>query len=230
MQRNKKNRKNPKKPAKRFAVIDSRPQFIQNVPRNLLISPDIFETRFKYTVMGAMNSAGAGHYGIRFRPTALYDVDPVLGSTAIAGFNEYAALYNNYRVVSFTTKFVPLNLESFPIHVVLAVSNLDPGAGPAAVVVKSWFDQSQSKDGDLSAKFGVDKVILTNSINVQKYVGSRAQQFDDSYASQVSTVPTNNVFVNLGIYSPSTNFVNGIIYRVTFTIVAQFYERVNLVA
>jgi hypothetical protein len=168
----------------------------------------------------------------RYRPTAIYDVDPLIGGTTIPGFTELSALYNYYRVHSSTIKgyFVNQDATTAPLIIILPL-NSDPGSGPTPTTLQSWEMNPYSKMYLMSSKGGYDRAIITNHMTTKKLVGSQSVKYDDTYASAVTTVPTNNWYWAVGALSEGgVNFTLGVTYQVKIDITVEFYDRKELLS
>lgn len=196
------------------------------------IVPDRLITTLNYI---DVNHSSIGNpatvYGsYRYRPTSVYDIDPSIGGTTVAGFAELAAFYNYYRVHSSSIKvhFVNQDTATAPLIIVLPLNN-DPGSGPSAATIQSWQMNPYSHFKLLSAKGGMDRGVVFNHITTEKFVGSRAVRFDDSYASAVTTIPSNNWFWGVGVLSEGgVNFTNGLTFQVLLSVRVEFYDRKEL--
>jgi len=92
------------------------------------ILPSNIQTKCKFVQLNVINNAGAAKASNTFYVNGLYDVDPLLASTAIPGFSEMMDLYQNYRVIGGEVKARVTNNEAFPVGVACGfVPN--PGVG-----------------------------------------------------------------------------------------------------
>jgi hypothetical protein len=142
------------------------------------------------------------HVGARYRPTSAYDVDPLLGSTATPGFNEWAAFYSNYRVTMSKIRIRFSNASTLQgALVVICPLNADPGASPSGATVSSWIESPYSKH-DIVGTAGSSPTTLTCEMSTEKLFGSKMVYFDDNFTSLVTTNPVNNWYWGLGAIGP----------------------------
>lgn len=166
----------------------------------------------------------------RFRPTNAFDVDPVLGSTAVPGFTEMAALYSTYRVVASSIKLetVQNGTQSMVSSVVVPL-NADPGASPSATVVQSWFSTFHSKRAGL-ANLGGPVAIIRNEMTTERIFGTKAVYFDDNFSAPVSGGPTNNWFWAIGWVSGGNAVGSAIVVtgNVEIRLDVEFFNRIMI--
>jgi hypothetical protein len=174
-----------------------------------------------------VNNAGFINATVRFRPTAVYDIDPTLGTTAVPGFTELAGLYGRYRTIASRIRVEFVNLEDFPVRVFVWPTNFDLGANYAYIAAA--MTMPFAKHQMISAKGGVDRVTLTSkNLLSGEIVGSDEVYTDDSYSATISTVPTNNWYWNVGAWSANNNFANGVQVLTFIELTVQFIERLQV--
>jgi len=196
-----------------------------------LIAPDRLRAQlcFVDTQNGVLNNVGGNTGARRYKPTSAYDIDPTLGGTAMAGFNEWAALYDYYRVLAYTIEWSMNNQETFGVMVYSVPLNTDPGAAPSATAVHGQIMQPYCVRKFLSGVTGGNSdAEVKITIDSRQFVGVSAQRNDDSYASAVTTSPTNNIWHSIGIFSPGNVFVNGVSFVTIFVLEVEFYDRAQV--
>jgi hypothetical protein len=179
---------------------------------------------------GSLNNAGQHTANIRYQPTAAYDIDPTLGGTNMAGFNEWTAFYNYYRVLAFSTSIVFTNAEAFGMIVFAIPMNQDPGGGISEASVQSKLMNPYCVQKPLGPKTGADTVVLRQSIDCRQFVGATSQRYDDSYAALNTSNPANNIYLVTGLYSQANTLVNGAQYEFRCSVEIEFYDRNDLTA
>jgi len=201
------------------------------VPNKFRIMPPSLVTKlvFMSTLHSPLNNAGATFASIRFRPSSAFDVDPALGGTSMPGFNELAGIYGRYRCLRFKLDLTAVNNEDFPLNVTAFVSNFDLGANYSQV--QSQFGNSYERHKFLSPKGGMDRArLLTPYWRIEDIIGSEAPLLADAYDSTISTSPTNNTYINIGIWTGnSTALVNGVSIQAVITAEYRFHEIFHLV-
>lgn len=215
------------------------PNLFQRLPRttiqkSILGMPDRYITKLQYDGMGNLTITGPNQSnGARYRPSAAYDVDPVLASTSTPYFAEFAAIYTTYRVTSskITLKMTSQsNATGQGILVVLCPLNIDPGASPSGATVTSWIAQPYAVKGMLGTA-GSPELILTQSMSTERIYGSKMVYFDDNFSSAVTTVPTNNWYWAIGSITatvPATAQVMNLFIQIQMDV--EFYGRRVLAA
>lgn len=197
------------------------------------ICPDRMFVKLRYydsTTSGASN-VGNNALSFRYRPSAAYDINPLLGTTAMAGFNELAALYGKYRVHASKISMYMTNQEDFSCVATLLPLNEDPGAAPGLAVIQGWQMQPFSQRKVMAAKGGMDKITFSRYISTKKLVGSNAVKYESDYSSIVSSVPNDNWYWVIGVTTMGTNVFTtgaGVEFDVNITCYIEFYDRLRL--
>jgi len=171
-------------------------RYVQLPTKNALIVSDRIITRLAYCGISSLIVPLGGVAAIRYRPTAVFDVDPVLGSTSVPGFAELAALFFNYRTFMSRIR-VRVVSGVAPTSVVVIPLNADPTGAPSGLTVQSWTSNSFAQYKLVPAQGGP----MTNfeiSMSTEKIFGSKMVLFDDNFASSVTTIPVNNWFWAIG--------------------------------
>jgi len=191
-----------------------------------MFMPDRMISQFRYVPSGVLNTVGATSSSRSFRSSA-YDFDPLIGSTAIAGYNEMVAFYLRWRVRSIHAHLTVTNREAFPVSCyadfssTLFVANFLIGnaEGPRA------FNKVLSREG------GMDRQDLNLGATAVAVVGDFATVSDLSYAGVATANPAIMWYFNIGINSPSLAvFVNGVCLTGFFDIEVEFFDRIDLIA
>jgi len=169
-----------------------------------------------------ITQAANTYASIRFAPTNAYDVDPVVGSTSMPGFNEYAALYRFYRVCSSDIHVEFGNKEAFPVSVGICPTNYD--VGPNYSGVTTLFAQPECRNVMLGPLTGNSSKSVRASQTTAAFAGARDLGVVDTYTAQVIGGPSNNWYWNLLIQSVST-FTSGVDVAITMTVTLDFLER-----
>jgi hypothetical protein len=178
-----------------------------------------------------MNNAGGTFVSKRYRTSGIYDLDPLVGGTAVAGFAEWAAFYQRYRVLH--TKVV-VHFANYDIATVLQAVllplNVDPGATPLLSDIQNWTLQPFAKHTVISRSGGMDRATLAIGFSNRNFVGSDMFLVDDSYSSTVGSVPTNCVYVAVGlmVIGSGITMTTGVGISLTIESVVEFFERKEL--
>lgn len=178
----------------------------QRLPRtklsnDMLGMPDRYITRLRFVGLGNLTIPTTSTVaGGRYRPSAAYDIDPLIASTSTAYFAEFAAIYNSYRVNSSTLRVKAtnqVNTSGQGIIVVIVPLLEDPGASPTASVVGSWLEQPYSKKSMVGTA-GSPAVNIEQTMSTEKIFGTKAVYFDDGHSSLVTTNPSLNWYWAIG--------------------------------
>jgi len=226
MQKRKKQRTKTKPRPKRNQYQDNR-----IITFNRTIVPDSVRTRLVWLdPNNVLNNSGAAFVAKRFRPTGIYDIDPLLGGSSVAGFTEWAAFYYKYRVIHTNLTFHCANYDTGTVlQVVTLPLNVDPGATPTLSDIQNWTLQPFARHSLLSKSGGMDRCTLKLNINLRNFVGTDTFLVDDSYSSAVTNVPQNNVYVAVGAFViGGLTMTNGIGYSLTISSIVEFFERKEL--
>lgn len=183
---------------------------------------------FTDTAHSTMNAAGASATNVRYRPTAAFDVDPIVGSTSTPGFAEWAAFYRYYRVHAFAYKVQFTNADTESMTVYCLPMNTDPLPNAAFSTASQFVCQPYAKVKQVSGAGGMDRAFISGYVNCKKLVGSKTFNYDDNYSSIVNTIPTNNIYLAVGALSQRVAMTNGMNFWFRVTMYVEFYERVPL--
>jgi hypothetical protein len=172
---------------------NTRVQATQTLPRSVgLILPDQYDTKLRYTELISVVMAVNNWTSVRYTPTSAYDVNPLLASTAMAGFAELAALYKYYQVTMSSIKVEFFNSSATEILTVCVLPVVeDPGAAPLLAAVLSSREQPYSKTKTVSY-IGGPKAVVVNSMSSQKMWGTPMAKTDLQFASLTNNVPSQN--------------------------------------
>jgi len=196
------------------------------------IVPDSVRVRLVWYDNNTMyNNAGGIYVAKRFQPSSAYDLDPLLGGTAVPGFNEWAAFYKKYRVISSKSIITAANYDATTVvQVIMVPLHVDPGATPTLATITSWLSQPFVKKMILSKAGGMDRGTVSLPLSHRDFVGSDTFLYDDSYCAVVTTNPTNNIFLAVGMYVVGgvATFTTGVAANLTISIMCEFYERQEL--
>jgi len=169
------------------------------------IVPEL-DVTMSFQVYGVTLNAAGSVCMRRFRPNALYDVDPILGSTTVPNFTEISALYAYNRVISVRYELTLCNLETFPLNVYTILLNSDPGTLGHIQLQGNRMCKTQM----VSGKGGMDRAIMRGSSTVSNIVGTNIEN-EDNFRGTSTAVPVDNIWLGIGAYSPSLAFLpNGV--------------------
>lgn len=198
------NRKNKKK-QNLDDGLRAAPNAMLGIPRRFdRVMPDRLVTRLSYRGLANFTIAAAGTaFSRRWTPTSVYDVDPLLGSTATVGFSELSAFYGSYRCYKskLVARFCNTSSTTPMLGVIIPLNN-DPGATPALGTIQEWQNNPYSKD-KLIPVAGGPSITLSQNMSTEKIYGSKMVYFDDNFSSPTNAVPLNNWWWAIAVIAAS---------------------------
>lgn len=207
------------------------PSEAQSVKRTLGINhrleplPPRFRTTLSFQSNSLIRNAASTFANSVFWPTYLFDVDPLVGSTAIPFFTEMAGFYRYYRLVSFTCTATFANLDATTAGTVYLIPlNINPGAN--ALTFQSMLSNNRCKTAimGLSGGNGISKTLRIRA-GVDEFGGVVWSGQTDAYSGTTSgsSAPVNNIYVAAG-WSCTPAMGNGVVADVVFKFDVEFFE------
>lgn len=193
------------------------------MPRQFGFAPPRLHTSLRYTSIGTINNVGTTAASNRYRPTNAFDVDPLLASTAMPGFAEYALLYTRYRVTSSKIMVDFMNLESFPLIVAILPVQTDPGSNHLASVTTRFLGQPVCHSKPVGAITGLSVAQLGHQTSTAKIAGVSDLNTADDYSSGVGAGPLLNWYWDVMILSNSV-LASGVFVHVTVDVQIEFFS------
>jgi len=190
-------------------------------------APARIATTLRFSDFVTLSAGASTAANVRFAPTFAYDVDPTVGSTAMAGFSEYASMYRFYRVTGSKAKCAFANAQAFNVAIYLIPENVDPGANYSSSVAQQQLANPYCKSSVIGPLTGKGVATLTHSMTTAQYAGAWDHNVFDSYCgSTAGTTPSNNWFWVVGVVGTAT-VSTGINVLVTLDIDIEFFELAN---
>lgn len=169
---------------------------------SLSFMPDQFRTKLRFDKIVSVSMATGAPGVLAFIPTAAFDVDPVIGSPTMAGFNQFAEFYNQYRVLASSIRVEFSNSSNtIPVSLYVMPTTLNPGSMTAADIL-SMRGNPFCKWKNV-ALLGGGSTTVTNQMSSRRMVGSDAVLFEQGYASPVTTSPLDNWYWAIAWESPA---------------------------
>jgi hypothetical protein len=191
------------------------------------VADDTLRVRLKYfDPTMTRNNAGLTYLSWRYRMNSVYDPDPSVASGAISGFNEWAAIYSTYRVLSIRYQVRIANNETFPLQIAVAPTLTDIGINSPLSIDLS--EIKYAKYTMMAAKGGLDSIYLEGIIRMDKLFGA-SYLYDPTFNSAVTTNPATILYLNVGSTAPSP-LINGVTPSVRISYDVLFYRRQNIFA
>jgi hypothetical protein len=185
--------------------------------------PSRFRTHLTFNKLATLGVAsGLQQVIIYFQPTFAYDVDPVVGSDAMAGFFELGKLYTKYRVNGYKIQVDFCNNEQFAVECMIAPQNFAPGSG---LTPKDLLANPRTRR-TLCGTYAQYPKKLTDRVTVADFGGSANTKIVDTYTALTAgpTAPTNNVFHVVAIYTDNGMFEGGVTIDAKITVDIEFFE------
>lgn len=193
------------------------------------IIPPSLVTRLRYIVNRNINNAGIQAASIQLNANGVYDVDPSLASTAVPGFNEFAALYQKYRVLKVKTSCTFVNREAFPI---LCNLGFDRSFYAANAKVLAFYESENQKTQILpSAQSSVGPSnTLSMSKTSMEMIGDMEGEGSANWANFVNGNPASLYYCSIAISGQNIGaaLVLGAVVRWETEFDVEFYLPKNL--
>jgi len=178
-------------------------------------------TRLRYNTTTNVNNGGSIFANKRYQPTAAFDIDPVLGSTAAPGFAELANIYRYYRVNAYTMRCSFSNAEAFPVTVYLCAVNFDPGANSTSF--QTFLSSRECRKKFLGPLTGNGMGTLVHRVQIADFTGASNLGTSDPYSALTNAIPANNTFHMVGAVA-LVNLVNGVDFTLDVDFDIDFFE------
>jgi len=186
--------------------------------------PQEYVTDLKYCVQ-VVNTAVGGIAASQHYKSDAFDVDAALGSTAMPGFAELAAIYARFRTLRMSYKFDFANQEAFPVTVFAGFSNSSIASGS---LTETYMGNPLFKNKQIGPLTGAGTARLTGSKTIVEIAGTRQPLYDDLYtgstgSSTLATTGTCHVYA--AVLSPVVMTAAGVVINAVVTLKVQFYRQ-----
>jgi len=165
------------------------------------------------------NNTGVNHANIRFTPSWLYDIDPTVGSTSMAGFVELTAIYRYYRFRKCKYTIDAASDDTSPSLLTACPVNFDPGANTANY--QNYLSARRAKQVMITA---ATPKKLIGEFTIADFGGVMECLIPDAYSGTGTTTPANNIWLFVGNTFPSGTMTNGISARIQLDVEADYFE------
>lgn len=189
------------------------------------VIPDRVLVKMKYLSTSPLTAVASDTASRQFRANGIYDVDPALASTAIAGFAEWMAFYGSYRVIATEVDCEFINLDTAP-----TVYNVGFETVFFTANTKNYpYFGEPNQISKLSAGIGANPVRLKKRMQLQHLLGDTANLTDQDYTGGSAANPASLLYVSIAQSSPSAvAIVNGSFVRCQLSFDVEFFRRRNL--
>ena len=157
-----------------------------------------------------------------FHSNAAYDVDPSLGSTETYGFDEYAALYSYYRVISYHYEITVVNPTDYQMMAYVLNTNTDPTVAGSRFDLYSTNPHCQSK---LVSSKSPNAITFRGRHTISQITGTPSIEMADSFRAVTTGVPSDLTWLTIAAecLSPATDI--SFSYDMKLTMKVRFYAR-----
>jgi hypothetical protein len=174
---------------------------------------------------------GANNYTFAvYRCSALYDIAvSATDNSQPFGFEEFSAMYSQYRVDTSYVDVTFVNREDFACNVIISFVNTDPTTAlTSAIEMLDLGERPWAKRGIISAKGGMDRIRLRSVVNVAKFFGTRAlQQGELGFYGGPVTNPLYVVYLVVGVASLAGDLLtNGVGLNVALSMKTEWSNRI----
>lgn len=191
--------------------------------RRVIVSRDpITQTtvaKLRYVTRGTLNPPAAGNAFHFFRANSVFDPDYSIGGHQPMGFDQYAALYNEYTVLGSRIKYTILPTGS-PYQMSLALQH---GSGTGTLLSVDTMAERKEVKSRLIAGVETSAQVLTMNYSAKHFEGVTNVKDDDDQSALTNTNPVNDpLFVCLlgpadgSADAPSANYMVELEYIVRF--------------
>jgi hypothetical protein len=195
------------------------------VPRAFGFAAPRTRCNLRFSKDYTMSNATQFNANILFWPTYAYDIDPLVASTAMPGFAEWAQFYSRYVVRSSRIRVDFMNNEAFPAMVFVTPTNLIYTMNTTLANVRLLLAQPYSRSSKIGALTGNGVVSVDHTMNTDHFTGFPDVRFDDTYgALTTGTAPLNNWYWNIGWISGLAGTVSGMLLHIELEVEIEFYE------
>lgn len=171
------------------------------VVRSPFLVPERMRIPLVYKSSFVLNDNTSRFAFTRFRPSSIYDVDPLTGGGSFYGFSEWTKFYGKYRTHSsqITVKAVNRDSEA-AVPFVLPVA-VDPGTSISEPY--KYYMNNIARSEILGAYTAQSKCVLKHRTTTKAITGV-SERADDPYTALISANPTENWYWLIG-----THYIGG---------------------
>lgn len=220
------------KPKTKPQRTTKRPRRRQRASNTLIMPPKLIRSLRYIDNAYTRNAPGNSFLVYSFRINDLYDPDPLILSGSISGFKEIMQFYQYYRVLHVRCQATIANQESFPLMygMVFTQSNLTGVIATRDDAMNALEAPFSSRARILSAKGGVDRATLSQSIPCARILGLTRQYMSESnYAGIGLASPTTPLWLNFIVASATgAALTNGYCTTTTIHFQSEFFGLLNL--
>jgi hypothetical protein len=195
---------------------------VTKVPISRHIVADKSVVDLVYEERGKMS--GAPSIAKRWRTNSPFDVDPVIASSSINGFNTWSQFYAFNRVLSYHVKLILTNQEPTPVHAYFVHMNEDPTTTPTTYPI--WSTQAFGNAITMCGAIG--KFTYDRAHSIRQIVGDRIPVTSDRYVGSSAANPQDQTWFGVSVFDGNGfEMSNGVVYQLRLTVRVEFFDRKN---
>ncbi len=149
----------------------------------------------------------------RFNPNSIWQPETSGATGTTPGYADWANFYGFYRVIKYHYTISFANKENFDVGVWVCNSSNDPGTTTNSTITANPMTTWKQ----LSAKGGLDKVVIRGTYDVAHVAGTEAVYTADSFRSLIGASPADISWLGVGLQSFGGNLTNGVDIEVQLT-------------
>lgn len=190
-----------------------------------LIAPPKTVIRLRYTTEGVLANGGGPEAYKYFNINGLFDLDPALGSTPVAGFVEWMGIYNVFHVDQAACSLTFSNNEQFN------TARIATGFFPQVRTTfpsTQWGNAHCKEQTMLSFRGGLDRTTVKHSMDLKKLVANQAYVGDlPNYYGTTTANPNSILSFDIAARSSGPTLSQGVYFKLDIDlIVTLLYNRV----
>ncbi len=192
------------------------------------IMPPRILTTLKYLVGRQLVNNGGTTASIQLNANGIFDVDPAVASTSVAGFTEFMGFYRRFRVLKVRSVCTFINNESFPLVINLG---FEPTFYAANGKTIGFYEGSHQKTKLVPRTQTAAGITLSMTKTGIEVVGDPIVQFELNYTGNSGANPNALWYTSVSVSSANLGLpltLNGVSIRWETHFFVEFFERVNL--
>ncbi len=182
-------------------------------PRQNWVQPEFRMQKFKFQAdFGNITNSGSAYAGKMLYANNLYDPDPAILTSSVAGYTDNMNFYFYCLPVTVNTKVVLTNREAFPVKccVLFSIQQADTLFSSTQNIIDLGENPISTEWHELSSAGGQDRATLRLKVNLARANGNEFEYNGNaqSYSCQPTSGPPFPMFMSVLVYSSSNNFTS----------------------
>jgi hypothetical protein len=155
----------------------------------------------------------------QWTPNSFYDCQPATGGNKWNDYDQWSALFTEYRVVSYRYTFELVNTEggNYPLQFYILQTDANPGT------TVSTYQELSGQRFCTSGQIAINPVRRSGSVSVDALIGERSPDYADTYKALMGADPTDKVWLSLGVTFSNSVSNNGLMYRLRIVAKIRLY-------